>query len=321
MGSLIKRIASRLMGPASGPEEGRIRVAAFGKHPAWNDHMEDLGLDTEVLVAFKRMLYVQGIARNIQLWRELEKRQASIDFGHAFVWCRNEDIVVGRLWKSCDGSPNPRTEFPMIVCAHGFRMPLRWVCDQVLIRLADLELRCRNAGSAPEVRAGVSACQEELSRLVATSSLLPDDSPGEPDPIARLADDPELGPGAEGLVRILHHLDGEMRAGSWSPADPQLGPHAAHARVPLSARRLPEVLLLWTQLLLGTYGVARGMSAFMPSGQAWLDLLVGEPEARQLYCLRAALEALPLTTTVPFKISPAFAEEVGQRIVRSRAAW
>ena len=42
-----------------------VRLAAFGKHPAWNDHMEDIGLDTLALVEAKRYLYVQGISGQI----------------------------------------------------------------------------------------------------------------------------------------------------------------------------------------------------------------------------------------------------------------
>ena len=44
----------------------RVYIAAFGKHPGWNDHMDDIGLVTESLVEAKRSLYVQGVASQIE---------------------------------------------------------------------------------------------------------------------------------------------------------------------------------------------------------------------------------------------------------------
>jgi hypothetical protein len=319
MDSLLKRIKSKLSWQSVGHSDRRLVVAAFGKHPGWKDHMEDLGLETEVLVTLKRILYVQGITGNFKEWSDLEKKQASIEFGHTFVWCRDEDIVVGRLWKSRDGSHPPRTSYPMVVCAHGRRVPLRWVYDQVLTRLADLETKCRSCGSAAEVKACLSACQSEFSGLSDAPSGSEEEHPNGADAIARLAEYPELGPGQEGLVRILYHIDRAMQAGPLSPLDKGPCRHSAHARVPLSGAHVTEASIRWVQLLLGKYGQACGVSLFLPGNQAWLDLLVGEPDPPQLYCLRASLAALPLTTTVPYNVSPEFAEETRQRIAHSRA--
>lgn len=318
MDSLLRRIKSRLTGQPARRSDRRLLVAAFGKHPGWTDHMEDLGLETDALVALKQTLYVQGITGNFQEWSELEENQSSIDFGHVFVWCRNEDIVAGRLWKSRDGSHHPRTNYPMVVCAHCRRVPLRWVFDEVLTRLENLETKCRSCSSAAEVKARLSACQDEFSGLQDTPGGLEEEYPNGADPIARLAEYPELGPGEEGLVRILYHIDRAMQATSLSP--PGKGPcWHAHARVPLSDAHATEASIRWVQFLLGKYGQACGVSVFLPACRTWLDLLVGEPGPPQLYCLRAALAALPLTTTVPYNVSPEFAEETRQRIAHSRA--
>jgi len=319
MDSLLKRITSRLIWPAGRHGDRRLLVAAFGKHPGWKDHMEDIGLETEVLVAFKGTLYVQGITGNFKEWSDLEKKQSSIEFGHTFVWCRNEDIVAGRLWKSRDGSHHPRTSYPMVVCAHCRRMSLRWVYDHVLTRLADLEIECRNYSSASEVKACLSTCQNELSGLSEALSDSEEECPNGADPIARLAEYPELGPGEEGLIRILYHIEREMQAGPLSPPEKGRCRHSAHARVPLSGDRLAEASVRWAQLLLGKYGQACGAWVFLPPSRTWLDLLVGEPGPAQLYCLRASLAALPLTTTVPYNVSPEFADQTRQRIAQCRA--
>jgi len=48
--------------PVGAGGDRQIFLAAFGKHPGWNDHMDDVGLETESLVAAKTRLYVDGRA-------------------------------------------------------------------------------------------------------------------------------------------------------------------------------------------------------------------------------------------------------------------
>jgi hypothetical protein len=55
---------SRFLSPAARPAPA-VYLAAFGKHPGWNDHLDDLGLDTQPLINAKRLLYLQGISQNI----------------------------------------------------------------------------------------------------------------------------------------------------------------------------------------------------------------------------------------------------------------
>src|SRR5215211_6359063 len=82
-------------------------VAAFGKHPGWDDHIDDLGLETERLVQFKRMLYLEGLQRNIDsgAWEALSAGQRIDGFRHAFLWLTGgagDEAVVGRFWSSSD---------------------------------------------------------------------------------------------------------------------------------------------------------------------------------------------------------------------------
>jgi hypothetical protein len=55
-------------------------------------------------------------------------------------------------------------------------------------------------------------------------------------------------------------------------------------------------------------------------GVGWADLIVGEATATQLYCLRAAPEALPLSTEIPYNLPPEFVVNAEQEIEASRAA-
>ena len=58
IGKILGKRGTRQNGPT-------VRVAAFGKHPAWNDHVEDIGLESEPLVDLRRNLYVEGIGGGV----------------------------------------------------------------------------------------------------------------------------------------------------------------------------------------------------------------------------------------------------------------
>ena len=138
-------------------------------------------------------------------------------------------------------------------------------------------------------------------------------------PIARLMDHPELGLDREGLIRILYHIDREMSAGLVSRAGRDGYERSVHARVPASSGHVAEASILWTNLLLREYGQYTGVLIIIPQQKTWLDIIIGEPSPSQLYCLRASFEALPLTNTVPSKISDEFVERVRQKAGHSKA--
>src|SRR5262245_24203118 len=124
MAAFIKSL-SRLLGTSSKPDPA-LYLAAFGKHPGWNDHLDDQGLDTDSLIAAKRLLYVQGISQNIDsgAWENLEQVPADAPtqavgrldlFRHDFLWHMRQDgnsvMLAGRLWSSSDGKG--RDKYPM----------------------------------------------------------------------------------------------------------------------------------------------------------------------------------------------------------------
>src|SRR5262249_6263883 len=62
--NLLRRLSLRGRRGGSAPRRGEVHVAAFGKHPGWDDHVE-LGLDTTRLAEVRQWLYVEGIAGNV----------------------------------------------------------------------------------------------------------------------------------------------------------------------------------------------------------------------------------------------------------------
>ena len=158
LASILKKIVKRFNQRGQDAASERVFTAAFGKHPGWDDHIDDIGLDTDVLVAVKRILYIQGIGSNIDSgsWDKLEQNQQVEKFGHAFVWCMNGYVVVGRLWSSRDGKG--RSSYPMVVCVQCSQLPLPWVLKNILPRLEEIEQACTGTTSADDVRRIVEDC-------------------------------------------------------------------------------------------------------------------------------------------------------------------
>ncbi|MCJ7729252.1 MAG: hypothetical protein MUO27_05180, partial [Sedimentisphaerales bacterium] len=142
MGSILKKIVERFNARGQEAASERVFVAAFGKHPGWDDHIDDIGLETDILVAVKRILYVQGIGGNIDSgnWEKLQEDQRLEGFRHLFVWRMDDYLVVGRMWSSRDGKG--RTSYPMVVCVQCRQLPLEWVFENILPSLESIEKIC-----------------------------------------------------------------------------------------------------------------------------------------------------------------------------------
>src|SRR5436190_11797184 len=152
----------------------QIFVGACGKHPGWDDHIDDLGLETESMVAAKQLLYVEGIGGQIGAWEKLDWT-AQVAFNHAFIWRRETQLLVGRMWASSDGKK--RTRYPMVVCAHCTGANLSLVLDTLLAWLEELKTRTMATKSADDVRAMMVQFRDGLREWFSTA-----EEPTEPPP-------------------------------------------------------------------------------------------------------------------------------------------
>ena len=86
-----------------------IQLAAFGKHPAWDDHLDDIGLNTESLALTKQLLYSEGIATQLAsgAWDQLEKSGHAIEFEHRFVGAVTNKRSSGRSGRQRIASDEP----------------------------------------------------------------------------------------------------------------------------------------------------------------------------------------------------------------------
>ena len=320
MNTLLNKIFRRIAGKSGDPDEtAQIHLAVFGKHPGWDDHIEDLGLETECLVSAKRMLYIQGIGGNIDsgTWNELAEVQQLDGFRHLFVWRLAGELLLGRMWSSSDGKG--RTRYPMITVAQCRRLPLSWALSQVLPRLEVVQSRCTQTESAAEVQNIVNRVRAELRQTIYQVPPVASPPAVSVNPLAQLADYPEMGPDHQGLLRVLYQIERNLAPYRRGRANADADAGAALIRVPKCAENPDEAFSLWIQFLLELIEEKTSILALLPINEAWLDLIVGEPPDNELYCVRAAPQALPLTTQIPYHLDDEFIERTRRLIEKARS--
>lgn len=294
-------------------------VAAFGKHPGWDDHIDDIGLETDIIIAVKRILYVQGIGGNIDSgsWDKLQENQPIEEFKHTLAWCMDGNLIVGRLWSSRDGKG--RTSYPMVVCVQCCQLPLEWVLKNILPLLERVEETCAATTSASDVRLTIENAQKELRQLTQQCEPSPILPAVRTDVMAKLIKYPEMGgPNHQGLLRILYHIEREVgRDHLDTPKGANFRPTLL--RIPIYPPPVIESVPLWINFLLTKFGINTSVLLLMPLQKQWMDIIIGEPTHLQLYCMRASLRVIPLTSSIPYNLSPEFIDRAKQLIEDSRS--
>ncbi len=292
-------------------------MAAFGKHPGWNDHMDDLGLETEQLVALRRLLYVQGISGNVDsgAWEALAPESRLDSFHHLALWRNGDSVLLARFWSSSDGKG--RKKYPMIVAAQADFLSAAWLLEHAGPILEKLESRFIAAGSAAAVREALDQARAELASCTPAEPVKTEEDV--PPVIALLADRPELGPDHKGLHVLLYHMDRDLPAflrGSRNQAAA-----SRHLRVPACADSATAAISLWFRFFESKLDPSAMMMLLAPVRGEWVDLIVGEPAASQLFCVRAGSKVVPLTTDIPYNLDSAFIARAEQSLQRPGAGF
>ncbi|TVS07511.1 MAG: hypothetical protein EA423_03860 [Phycisphaerales bacterium] len=277
-----------------------VFLGCFGKHPGWNDHIDDIGVETEELAELKRLLYVQGVGGNIDAgsWENLPEGGRIGGFGHVFLWRRRGSLFFGRLWASTDGKG--RSAYPMIVCAQSRGPGLAWVLKTGLPALATLEHDCKSVKTADEVR---SAVERTLSSLRASSSGAAEAlAPATP----RIAEPGLLGDRPESIDRVLYivqrELKGFMPAKGGSTSVKSVDARPQHLRVPRAEAAPEDAVALWGRFIAEHTAKGAPILAMAPVEHPWVDLVVGEPDEPQFLCMLASSSTIPPVTEVPYTI-------------------
>lgn len=267
--------------------ERQIFLGAFGKHPGWDDHIDDIGLETESLVTAKQLLYVEGIGGQIGAWEQLDWA-AQVAFNHVFIWRREKQLLVGRMWTSSDGKK--RTRYPMVVCAHCIGASLPLVLDTLLAWLEELQARAMATKSAEEVRVTMAQFRDGLRNWLAAAEEDPARRSFEPE--AFLADI-GFSQEDESLLKALWHLHGSEHSAGKSKGKAGATPEGI--RLQASSASTARSLEFWNQMAACELDPSAPVLLVMPAQQYWLDVIAGEPTPPDFFCLRASPRALPLS--------------------------
>jgi len=307
LGSAFKKFINRFNPIRETLHSHKIFISAFGKHPGWDDHIDDIGLATNIFIRVKRLLYIRGIGGNVDKgsWDKLQKDQLIEEFKHVFFWFIEGHLVVGRMWSSQDGKG--RKSYPFVVCVQCQKLPIQWIFENVLPQLERIEATCKATTSATEVRRAVQNAGQELLKLARQCGNSQSSIIQYPDALLKLAKYPEMGPDHEGLFRILYHIDREVGRHYNHHASSE-AIRSTSLRVPAGSTRLQNILL-WSSFLLDRFGTDTSVLILIPLGSSWMDIIIGEPTEIQLYCLRTSPKVIPLTSSIPYNMS---SEEMDQ---------
>ncbi len=293
-------------------DEPAVKLAVFGKHPAWNDHIEPIGLRTRSLQSFYEWLYLNGISSQLDsgAWDALEEEVRVPAWNHEMLMIGKSGMILATLWASSDGKG--RSAYPMVAALHIPTPSLPNTLEPLFRVLAAVRADC----VAATTRDGVRGAVEEARRGVdgAMGELQPRPS-GEPNRDRRLAflDDQAMGPKREGFFRLLHALRSE------------LGPFAPESK----GKRVPSALFRAYRLPFDLEDPSRSRSMWRlffephlrksivwqitnPLDEPWCDITLGDLEPEQIYRMRVRPAGIPPVTEIAYNIAPDTREHAGK---------
>ena len=296
---------------ATGSAEPRLALAAFGKHPGWDDYLgggvdTGIGVDTGTLAHVKHAVHTEGIRGQIDsgAWEKLEPEKRLEEFDHAFLWLRAGHVILGQISSSTDGK---RRRYPMVLCIDAEGVPPEFLLAKARPELKRLRVACQAATTAEQVTTEFRAAQGRL-RIVLTESAEKDSETLLPvQARRRFLTHPALGPERLGMLRALHELGtapGLLSNGGRRESGVRAHARTCHLRLPLASDLRNEGLSLWAAFLRCAIPDTVPLLLISRSGMDWIDVVIGETASDDFFWLQASLKASPLTTEIPFEISP-----------------
>lgn len=287
--------------------QDRVSLCALGKHPGWNDHIEDFGHTSDVLAKLRSFFYVEGVGGLVESAEliKYEEEGNLQEFGHSYLWSRGNQAILGRLWQSSDGVG--RTRYPMILACAMNGISLEEGTELALKQLEILENACRETKNAEDVRNLLSSnriCIEELLTKSSTDDdILKSYSPTYSNDFSacNFTD--------EEIARVYYQL-WNLNSGFASKA---LGANALegyrgnpHFRVPAGTLESERALLFWTTFFRSQIDPKIPIVVFHNRVTDFCDVILGRPTVSDLLPLRVNLEVFPFTTEVPFGLDDDF---------------
>ncbi len=288
-------------GRAQGPCLG---VAAFGKHPGWNDHLDDISLQTPSLIAAKKLFYTNGIGGQIDsgAWEKLDSDSRLPEFHHAIFWMRGGQFIIGRIWRSRDGKG--RSHYPMCVFVHACGIPAESLLAAASPELEQIETAVTSTDAADDVCVIIADAQRRLREWFAGNGGAT--SPGLPG-----VDESSI---IETTTAVLAGLRRNFSAYRRKHFKPRAEAASQHLRVSSVFPSSVDDLVFWTRFLREELDRDAPMLLIRPLEYPWLDLIAGQPASADLFCLRASFQAIPCAVE---ETQDQASREEAQRILES----
>lgn len=286
------------------PDAPRFYVSGFGKHPGWNDHLDDIGLITSSLIRAKVLIY-DGIAHQVEsaAWEKGGgAERIAPGFDHIIHWRRMHESLIGLMWSSSDGKG--RSLYPMITLAHCVGQPFGWQAEDVLPTLEAVGAKCRETKLSGSVVTMLNAAQEALRARLGdgrTATAAGGQSLGVREWAAWMAREPVL------LRRVLHHLGVNFMPFAAGAVDwcegRRNGAQSRSLRLPLVPDVSPAASInAWVSFLATQLSPAVPALALLRADLGWIDVIFGEPEPADFVVLRTLPSATVKVTDIPYEL-------------------
>ncbi len=288
---------------------GLIKLMAFGKHPACNDHIDMLGNDSSLMTRIRRLLYTDGIRSNIEngAWKELESDNL-IDFSHYFHWKYEGKIVIGKLWSSSDGKG--RSDYPMVMCLETEYGICKKLYSEIHKLIDSLQAELIQSQTLDDMGCAIEKAAESFNASAHVNSEYVDSNMSISDIRNGLDCDDDV---SLMLERIVYHLFNGSNVIGGNEIIKVSEPGIWTFRVPKcllnrlmkanTADEIDKELVeadLWFDFASIFFSKKFDVIVFESENTGYLDVIIGCPESAQVYCLRAGTGAIPLTTDIPY---------------------
>jgi len=287
------------------PDAPRLYLSGFGKHPGWNDHMDEIGLITDSLIKAKAIIY-DGIAHQVEsaAWSKQGPDKIAPSFDHVIHWRRFSESLTGLMWSSSDGKG--RSLYPMITLAHCVGQPFAWQAEEVLPALTEVGTKCRAATTSYEVVTILNTAQESLRGRLAQNPATAATGPGlgVKEWSAYFTREQEL------MRRLLHHVKVNLApfapgSYAWCDVKKTTPAQSRTLRLPVVPGASPaESVNAWLSFLGTQIDPAVPLLALLPAGRTWIDVIIGEPKETDFVVLRTLPTATVIETCIPYQLAP-----------------
>lgn len=280
----------------------KVILAGFGKHPAWSEHVQDLGDFSETLAAMRGTIYGEGILKLMAQWENLSP-EARCDLDHWMTCILPEAAILGRIVDSTDLAG--RRDYPFIILLEITGCRLDWVLRRLAPYLDDFIRRCQKLPTPEAVRGAFASEKVALESLAAGAASATESFAPTADERAAFVSARGMDEDGVAIARLLYKVQTSWAA--YAPTrgsrNPKTQTGGAALRVPAVQGQMPSSVLLWEEFVSARVAPEVPRLYVVPAAHDWIDLVVGRAEGGHFLGLRSGRAGLVPETEVPYTVT------------------